>query len=64
MDSKPVRTEDEIRTEYTAMCTKAGHIQFQIDMLMKDLKTINETLSSLNFEALSARRATEESAKA
>lgn len=62
-EEKKLRTEDEIRSEYTNLCTKAGHLQLQITVLKEDLAVVNSTLKDLNFEALNVRRAREEEAK-
>lgn len=48
---KPERTVDQIRAEYSQLCAKAGHIQYQLHTLAKDLELINGTLRDLNVEA-------------
>jgi uncharacterized coiled-coil DUF342 family protein len=57
MSETKKRTIDEIRKEYTDLCLKAGHTQYQIDTLTKDLGVINNTLRDLNFEAASVQAA-------
>lgn len=51
---KPERTVDQIRGEYSRLCAKAGHTQYQISTLQKDLEIINGTLRDLNVEAATA----------
>jgi len=45
------RTLEDIRNEYSQMCAKAGHLQYQIAELSKDLGVMNTQLRDLNFEA-------------
>lgn len=54
------RSVSEIQAEYSNTCARAGHVQYQIRNLEKDLKLINEQLESLNFEAAAAARAEQE----
>ncbi len=49
-DNKERKVED-IQSEYGQLCTKAGHLQYQIYALSKDLALVNEQLRELNFEA-------------
>lgn len=49
----PERTYQDVQNEYTSLCNKAGHLNYQIDTHNRDLKLIYETLRSLNFEAAS-----------
>jgi hypothetical protein len=51
------RTVDEIQQEYASVCTRAGHCQYQIRTLQKDLDMMNETLQNLNIEAFKAKEA-------
>lgn len=57
----------EIQQQYQGLCTKAGHLQYQIDVLNRELKILNDTLRDLNSEALASQAATnkvaEEAAK-
>jgi len=53
------RTLEEIQQEYGSVCAKAGHCQYQIKTLEKDLAMINETLQKLNIEAFKAKEAAE-----
>lgn len=48
--SKP-RTLDDIRAEYQNLCSKAGHLQYQIHALSDDLELTNKALRDLNLEA-------------
>lgn len=66
-EQKQHRSVDEIQREYSGACTRAGHIQYQMSQLKKDLDITNNTLQDLNFEAAASARAAkeaEESAKA
>jgi len=47
----PERTLQDIQQQYTGLCNKAGHMQYQIFTFEKDLALINQTLRDLNFEA-------------
>lgn len=62
-DNKPNRSVDEIQNEYARLCTRAGHMQYQLVTIQKDLDLLNGTLRDLNIEA-SASKAAEDSAKA
>lgn len=59
----PLRPVAEIQVEYTNLCQKAGHIQYQIYTLERDLDSLNQTLRVLNFEAAQSKQA-EDAAKA
>lgn len=48
---KPERTVDGIQNEYAGICTRAGHLQYQIFTLNKDLDLLNAQMRELNFEA-------------
>lgn len=56
-EAKKTRTVEEIQQEYTQLCCKAGHTQYQISGLEKDLEMINSSLRELNFEAAAASAA-------
>lgn len=60
---KPPRSMPEIQQEYQSLCTKAGHTQYQIYTLQKDLDAMYSTLRDLNFEAAAAQNAAAEAAK-
>ncbi len=45
------RTLDDCQKQYQNLCLQAGHIQYQIDALSKDLRLINDTLRDVNLEA-------------
>ncbi len=64
MEAQKSRTVAEISAEYSQGCTKAGHLQYQISAMSKDLDTLNQTLRDLNFEAASAQQKEAEAAKA
>lgn len=48
---KKERGIPEIQQDYQNGACKAGHLQYQIFTLQKDLDLVNETLRELNFEA-------------
>ena len=54
---KVSRSVAEIQGEYQALCTRAGHIQYQVFTLSKDLDMLNESMRNLNFEASEASKA-------
>lgn len=60
---KAPRTYQEIQNQYTSLCNKAGHLNYQIDTHNRDLKLIYEELRTLNFEA-AALQAKEQAAAA
>ncbi len=62
-DKKKERTVSEIQSEYSGLCARAGHAQYQISVMQKDLELINEQLRELNLEA-AASSAKEAAAKA
>lgn len=45
------KTYQDLQMEYTALCNKAGHLQYQIFGYQKDLDLINNELRELNFKA-------------
>jgi len=48
---KEERTVAVIQKQYTETCAKAGHLQYQLFTLNKDLELINNLLRDLNIEA-------------
>lgn len=57
MSENKKRTVAEIQSEYQSGCLKAGHINYQIYTLGRDLELLNSTLRDLNLEAASAQAA-------
>lgn len=45
------RTVETIHREYSDLCAKAGHFQYTIVTVQKDLDLVNEQLRALNLEA-------------
>jgi hypothetical protein len=45
------RTLETLQQEYTQLAVKAGHLQFQIFGLNKELVLVNNLLQDLNLEA-------------
>lgn len=62
-EEKKPRTIADIQAEYQNLCTKAGHLQYQIHALDLDLKVVNDALRDLNLEASSLQKANDEAAK-
>lgn len=54
---EPHRSVREIELEYSQVCMKAGHAQYQLYTIEKDLSAYNDTLRSLNIEAARAKAA-------
>lgn len=61
-EAKKERSLPEIQTQYAELCTRAGHIQYQISALSKDLDLVNEELRKINLEAYESKKA-EDAAK-
>lgn len=56
-EEKKPRKLEEIQREYQELCTRAGHIQYQVHALSTDLELVNKTLREVNLEAFSAQKA-------
>lgn len=63
-ETKPQRNLQDIQQEYITLCNKAGHLQYQIFVLDKDLSILNDTLRNLNFEAAALQAKAPEAAPA
>lgn len=50
------RTLPEIEQEYARLCAKAGHVQYQVAQLQKDLGLLNARLQEVNVEAATVRQ--------
>lgn len=50
MSSKS-RSIEDIHQEYSKVCSQAGHVQYQIEVLAADLDKLNGQLRELNIEA-------------
>lgn len=50
-EQKKERTVDDIHREYSGLCSRAGHVQYQMSALSKDLELLNSQMRDLNFEA-------------
>lgn len=53
------RDVSEIQVDYQNLCLKAGHIQYQIFALSKDLELVNSSLRDLNLEAANVKSQSE-----
>lgn len=56
-EPKVHRSVQEIQQEYSQVCMKAGHAQYQLFTIQRDLDALNDTLRSLNIEAAQAKAA-------
>lgn len=57
MSEQKKRELSEIQQDYQNLCTKAGHVNYQIVTLKKDLALINDSLQNLNQEAAALKAA-------
>ncbi len=51
------RSIQDIQGEYQNLCLKAGHVQYNIQVLQKDLDMVNSSLLDLNLEAAAVKAA-------
>lgn len=51
MSENKKKTVDELQREYTQLCSKAGHIQYQISVMKSELAIVNDSLKVINLEA-------------
>ena len=56
-EEKKLRSMEEIQTEFGTLCTKAGHLQYQISVFKEDLALLNAQIKELNFEAAKVKAA-------
>lgn len=61
-EKKESRSIQQIQQEFGALCSRAGHLQYQIWAFEKDLELLNDQIRKLNFEAAALHA--EENAKA
>lgn len=59
-EAKVPREIAVIQSEYQQLCTKLGHISYQIDALSKDAAIVNSSLRELNLEAVASQQAAAE----
>jgi chromosome segregation ATPase len=52
---KPVKSSQDVQLEYNRLCSRAGHLQYTISTLEKDLEQVNEALRDLNQQHHEAR---------
>lgn len=57
MSDKQNRTIQQIQQEYQELCLKAGHFQYQIYTMGRDLELVNKELRDLNLEAAAVKAA-------
>ena len=60
-EAKKERTIESVHQEYSRLCSQAGHVQYQISVLSKDLETLNVQLRELNAEAFALQAKAAES---
>lgn len=56
------RTIAEIQQQYQDLCLKAGHLQYQVYTLSRDVEMVNAELRDLNLEAAGLKAAEEKAA--
>lgn len=61
---KAARSSAEIQNEYQNLCARAGHIQYTIDVMQKDLERMNAALRDLNNEHAQVKQAEAAAAEA
>lgn len=49
--SEPKKTVEDLQREYSQLCSKAGHLQYQVHALSAELASVNEALKAINLEA-------------
>lgn len=49
--SESKRTIEVIHKEYSELCAKAGHLNYQVYTLTKDLEILHQQMRDLNLEA-------------
>ena len=54
-EPKARRKIAEIQQEYQQLCLRAGHTQYQLYTLKKDMELINDSLRNLNAEATAVK---------
>lgn len=54
-NQNPPRSVQEIQTDYSNSCLKAGNLQYEIACKEKDLSLLNDRLRELNFEYVAAK---------
>lgn len=50
-----VRSMAEIQHEFSTLCARAGHLEYQIYTHEKDLELLNNQMRNLNFEAAAVK---------
>lgn len=60
---KAPRPLQDIQRDYQNLSMRAGHLQYQIVTLGKDLDLVNEELRDLNFEAAAVQKGVMEQAQ-
>lgn len=51
MSEQKKKTVSDLQQEYTQLCSKAGHLSYQIYTLKAELNAVQDTLRSINLEA-------------
>lgn len=58
-ETKAPREISVIQSEYQQLCTRLGHVTYQVHGLQKDADLIKQSLLDLNLEAVAAQQAGE-----
>lgn len=58
------RSTEQLSAEYGKLCQQAGHLNYQIHAISKDLELVNEQLRELNLEAAANQQAAQSEAAA
>jgi hypothetical protein len=61
--SKPVRSKEDITREYSSLCTRLGHAQYNLEQIKKDIALMISAAQDLNIEAATAPSAADAVAK-
>jgi septal ring factor EnvC (AmiA/AmiB activator) len=48
---QPDRTIKDIQDEFSSLCTRSGHLEYQVFTFKKDIDLLNTRMRELNFEA-------------
>lgn len=53
MSEPKQRTLQEVHQQYSELCAKSGHLNYQVAVIKADLALVHEQLKTLNLEAAS-----------
>lgn len=52
-EAKKERTMNDVQQEFSTLCTRLGHLQYQVYIHGKDSEILSNQMRDLNFEAAS-----------